>query len=265
MTREEILGAASMPAFSPSYPRGPYRFIGREYLIVTYETDPDALRAALPEPLKPAPGNLAFYEWMRMPDSSGFGDYEESGSGILATWDGEPCNFSVQMYLDDEPPITAGREIWGFPKKYGVPRLKVTKDTLTGTLHYDGERVALGTMTYKHRSLAGRLDEVARGIARLQVNLKLIPDVDGSPKVAQLVGYNLEDVTVRGAWEGEARLHLIPHVNCRVADLPVRRIVGARHQVVDFTLPFGRVLHDYLETPGGVSARNPTAFDLAVA
>ncbi|WP_210484497.1 acetoacetate decarboxylase [Microvirga antarctica] len=244
MNRDEILNATSMPVFSPSYPRGPYRFAQREYLIVTYETDPEALRAALPEPLEPAPGNLAFYEWMKMPDSTGFGDYEESGSGILATYNGEPCNFSVQMYLDDEPPITAGREIWGFPKKYGVPRLKVIKDTLTGTLHYDDERVAMGTMAYKHITL--NPDEVAKGLGKLNVNLKLIPDVDGTPKIAQLVGYRLEDIHVRGAWDGAARLHLIPHVNCRVADLPVRRIVGGRHQVVDFTLPYGRVMHDYL-------------------
>ncbi|GJD50100.1 putative acetoacetate decarboxylase [Methylobacterium crusticola] len=246
MNRDEILAAPSMPAFSPSYPRGPYRFMRREYLIITYETDPDALRAALPEPLEPAPGNLAFYEWMKMPDSSGFGDYEESGSAIVATYKGEPCNYSVQMYLDDEPPITAGREIWGFPKKYGVPRLKVTKDTLTGTLHYDEERVAMGTMTYKHRSLGDQLDKVREGIGHLNVNLKLLPDVDGGVKVAQLVGYRLQDVTVHGAWEGDARLHLIPHVNCRVADLPVRRIVRGRHQIVDFTLPYGHVLHDYL-------------------
>ncbi|MEE7502063.1 acetoacetate decarboxylase [Methylobacterium mesophilicum] len=246
MTRDEILRAPSMPAFSPSYPRGPYRFVRREYLIITYETDPDALRAALPEPLEPAPGNLAFYEWMKMPDSSGFGDYEESGSAIVATYKGQPCNFSVQMYLDDEPPITAGREIWGFPKKYGIPRLSVKKDTLTGTLHYDDERVAMGTMTYKHRSLEDSLDAVREGIGHLNVNLKLIPDVDGSPKVAQLVGYRLRDVVVHGAWDGEARLHLIPHVNCRVADLPVRRIVRGRHQIVDFTLPYGEVLHDYL-------------------
>ncbi len=248
MNRDEILKAPSMPAFSPSYPHPPNRFIKREYLIITYETDPEIIRAALPEPLEPAPGNLVFYEWMKMPDSSGFGDYEESGTGIRAIYNGEPCNFSVQMYLDDEPPITGGREIWGFPKKYGVPRLKVMKDTLTGTLHYDGERVAMGTMTYKHRSLEHQLDQVRDGIAGLNVNLKLLPDVDGSPKVAQLVGYNLTDITVHGAWEGEARLHLIPHVNCRVADFPVRRIVSARHQVVDFTLPFGRVLHDYLAT-----------------
>jgi len=246
MTRDEILNATSMPAFSPSYPKGPFRFVGREYLIVTYETEPDAIRAALPEPLEPAPGNLVYYEWMKMPDASGFGDYEESGSGIFASWRGEPCNFSVQMYLDDEPPITGGREIWGFPKKYGVPRLKVVKDTLTGTLHYDEERVAMGTMTYKHISLADRLDEVKKGLGKLNVNLKIIPDVDGRPKIAQLVGYNLEDIVVRGAWDGAARLHLVPHVNCRLADLPVKRVVGGRHMVVDFVLPYGRVLHDYL-------------------
>ncbi len=246
MTRDEILGISSMPAFAPSYPHGPFRFVRREYLIISYETDPDAIRAALPEPLEPAPGNIAYYEWMKMPDSSGFGDYEESGTGIQALWQGVPCNFSVQMYLDDEPPITGGREIWGFPKKYGVPRLKTVKDTLTGTLHYDEERVAMGTMQYKVRSLADHLDEVKAGLAKLNVNLKLLPDVDGKPKVAQLVGYRLEDIHVHGAWEGDARLHLIPHVNCRVADLPIRRIVGGRHQVVDFTLPYGRVLHDYL-------------------
>lgn len=246
MTRDEILSTASMPAFAPSYPHGPFRFMRREYLIVTYETDPDAIREALPEPLEAAPGNIAYYEWMKMPDSTGFGGYEESGSGIQALWNGEPCNFSVQMYLDDEPPITGGREIWGFPKKYGVPRLKLIKDTLTGTLHYDEERVAMGTMRYKTKSLADRLDEVKAGLGRLNVNLKLIPDVDGAMKIAQLVGYHLEDITVHGAWDGEARLLLLPHVNCRVADLPVKRIIGGRNMVVDFVLPYGRVLHDYL-------------------
>jgi acetoacetate decarboxylase len=246
MTRDEILAATSMPLFSPSYPRGPFRFVRREYLIITYRTDPAAIRAALPEPLQPAGGDLAYYEWMKMPDASGFGDYEESGTGLLATYNGEPCNFSVQMYLDDEPPITGGREIWGFPKKYGVPRLKVIKDTLTGVLHYDEERVELGTMGYKHISLADKLDQVKAGIAKLNVNLKWLPDVDGKPKVAQLVGYNLQDIVVHEAWDGPARLHLIPHVNCRVADLPVREIVGGRHQIVDFVLPYGRVLHDYL-------------------
>jgi len=31
MTRDEILRASSMPAFAPSYPRGPYRFARGEH------------------------------------------------------------------------------------------------------------------------------------------------------------------------------------------------------------------------------------------
>ena len=102
-------------------------------MVVTYETDPVALRAAVPEPLVPNADNLVMYEWIRMPDSSGFGDYTESGIVIPCTFNGEPINYTAQMYLDDEPPISAGREIWGFPKKYALPKLVVNSDTLTGT------------------------------------------------------------------------------------------------------------------------------------
>ena len=35
--------AYSMPLTNPSFPRGPYRFFNREYFIITYRTDPDAL------------------------------------------------------------------------------------------------------------------------------------------------------------------------------------------------------------------------------
>ena len=46
--------AYSMPLTSPAYPRGPYRFIDRQFLIITYRTEPDRLRAVIPEPLERA-------------------------------------------------------------------------------------------------------------------------------------------------------------------------------------------------------------------
>jgi acetoacetate decarboxylase len=245
MTHDEILAAASMPAFSPSYPRGPYRFVHREYLVVSYESDPDVIRRAVPEPLVPV-GNIVNFEFMKMPDSSGFGDYTESGTVIPCTFKGEPCNFTVQMFLDDEPAISGGREIWGFPKKHAHPKVELIVDTLTGTLTYAGQLVALGTMAYKYESHADDQGETARTLGRLGVNLRLLPDVDGKPKVAQLVGYNMNDITVLGSWSGPARLHLVPHVNAPVADFPVRRVLGGHHMIADMTLPFGRVLHDYL-------------------
>ncbi|MFZ0694953.1 MAG: acetoacetate decarboxylase [Alphaproteobacteria bacterium] len=246
MKRSDILSLPSMPAASPVFPRGPYRFVNREYLIITYESDPDAVRAALPEPLVPTPNALVAFEAIRMPDSSGFGDYTESGLVIPCTFNGDPCGFVAQMYLDDEAPIAAGREIWGFPKKYGNPKFRVAGDTLTGTVDYGGERVAMGTMVYKPETDDQEIRDAQAAVGKTQICLKVIPDADGSPAIAQLVGYNMTDITVKGAWRGPARLHLIPHVNAPFADLPVRRVVGGKHILADITLPFGRVVHDYL-------------------
>jgi acetoacetate decarboxylase len=52
---------------------------------------------------------------------------------------------------------------------------------------------------------------------------------------------------VKGSWVGPGRLHLVPHVNAPVADFPVRKMIGAHHFVADLTLPYGRVLYDYIE------------------
>ncbi|WP_407050797.1 acetoacetate decarboxylase [Methyloraptor flagellatus] len=246
MRVEDILDLPSMPLAGPSYPKGPYRFVNREYMVLTYETDAEIVREQLPEPLEPLERPVVHYEWIKMPDSSGFGSYTESGMVIPCRFKGEEMNFVAQMYLDDDPPIVAGREIWGFPKKYAHPKLEVVKDTLTGTLEYAGQLVAMGTMGYKHESMAGNGERTTATLSKTQVNLKLIPGVDGGPALAQLVAYNLVDITVKGSWIGPGRLHLVPHVNAPVADLPVRKIVGAHHFIADLTLPYGRVIHDYL-------------------
>jgi acetoacetate decarboxylase len=54
------------------------------------------------------------------------------------------------MFLNDDPPIAGGRELWGFPKKLAQPSLRAEIDTMVGTLDYGPVRVATGTMGYKH-------------------------------------------------------------------------------------------------------------------
>ena len=73
--------AFAMPLTSPAFPPGPYRFRQREYLIIAYRTDPDKLRALVPEPLE-VDEPVVKYEFIRMPDSTGFGDYTETGQVI---------------------------------------------------------------------------------------------------------------------------------------------------------------------------------------
>lgn len=245
MTADDVRANAwAMPLTSPSYPRGPYRFVDREFLVISYRTDPRALAALVPEPLTPV-GDEVRFEFIRMPDSTGFGDYTESGQVVPVTFAGRSGVYVHSMYLDDDAPIAGGREIWGFPKKLGSPKLQVDKDTLLGTLDYGQTRIATGTMGYKHRSA----DHAAVLASLAQPNwlLKIMPDVDCSPRVCELVEYHLEGVTLKGAWEGPAALQLFEHALAPVAALPVRQVLGGLHLNTDLTLGLGRVVHDYLK------------------
>ena len=236
--------AFSTPMCSPAYPMGPYRFIDREFLVITYRTDPDLLRAAVPAPLEIAEP-VVHYEFIQMPDSTGFGNYTESGQVIPVLRDGQLGNYTHAMFLDDHPPLAAGRELWGFPKKLASPKLSVSTDTLVGTLDYGPVRVATATMGYKHREL--EKDTLGHTLATTpNYLLKIIPHVDGTPRVCELVRYFLKDVRMKGAWSGPAALSLFPHALAPVASLPVLEIVGARHYIADLTLGLGEVVHDYL-------------------
>ncbi len=244
MTEEEVLHKAfAMPLTNPAFPPGPYRFIDREYLIITYRSDPEALRRVVPAPME-LDEPLVKFEFIRMPDSTGFGHYCESGQVIPVRFQGEAGGYVHSMYLNDYAPIAGGRELWGFPKKLGQPTLKVHQDTLIGTLDYGGVRVATGTMGYKHRAL-----DAAATMAALKTPsflLKLIPHVDGKPRICELVRYTLDDITLKGAWTGPGALELSAHALAPVADLPVREVVSTVHLMTDLTLPLGSVIHDYL-------------------
>ncbi|MCS0504024.1 acetoacetate decarboxylase [Ancylobacter mangrovi] len=236
--------AYSMPLTSPSYPKGPYRFFNREYFIITYRTDPAALEKVVPEPLK-VTDPIVKYEFIRMPDSTGFGDYTETGQVIPVEFEGRKGGFVHSMYLDDEAPIAGGREIWGFPKKLAKPSIAVESDTLVAKLNYGSVLCACGTMGYKYQAVDK--DATLKSMLAPNWMIKIIPDVDGGPRICELVEYYLEDVTIKEAWTGPAALGLFPHAICDVAKLPVLEVLSATHIKSDLTLGLGKVIHDYMK------------------
>ena len=94
-------------------------------------------------------------------------------------------------------------------------------------------------------------DKVLASLTAPGFLLKIIPHVDGSPRICELVRYYCEDVTVKGAWEGPAALELMHHALAPVASLPVREVLSGVHILCDLTLGLGTVVHDYLATPKG--------------
>lgn len=243
MTEDDVRNGFAMPIYNPAYPPGPYRFVDREYLIITYRTDPAILEKVIPAPLKMT-DPVVKYEFINMPDSTGFGHYCESGQVIPVSFEGEAGSYVHSMYLDDHPPIAGGRELWGFPKKLGNPKLQVDKDTLVGTLDYGSVRVATGTMGFKHKALDP--EPVIKSLGGPNYLLKVIPHVDGTPRICELVRYSMTDINLKGAWSGPGALTLVDHALAPVFDLPVLEVLSTVHIIADLTLPLGHIAHDYL-------------------
>ena len=239
--------AFAMPLNDPAYPRGPYKFYNREFVVITYRTDPARLRSVVPEPLEVV-GDTVNYEFIRMPDSTGFGDYTETGQVIPVRFtakDGtvQEGGYVHAMYLDDDAPTAGGCEIWGFPKKLASPKIAHEGDVVVCTLHYGSVLCVSATMGFKHREIdpAPLLKALAKFHDRDHPARRL------HPRICELVRYYMEDVTVKGAWAGPAAIQLFEHALCDVARLPVREVVSATHYITDLTLGLGEVVFDYLQ------------------
>ncbi|MFJ2167391.1 acetoacetate decarboxylase [Streptomyces griseofuscus] len=243
MQKEDVARLFTTPVDSPAYAPARYRFTNREYLNIYYRTDPEAVRRLVPEPLT-VTDPIVRFEIMRMPDTTGLGDYTEAGQLIAVEHEGEKGEFNLAMYVDSMPAISSGREYSAYPKKSGSPTLYVDSDTLVGTLDYGTLRVATATMGYKHHAM-----DPAK--ARAQVcsptfMVKTIPDYDGGLRVCDLVRTRITDVTVKSAYTAPARLELFAHAMAPLADLPVLEVVGAAHILTDLTLSPVEPVFDYL-------------------
>ena len=60
--------------------------------------------------------------------------------------------------------------------------------------------LATGTMGYKHREADPT--PVKAALEEPNFLLKIIPHVEGSPRICELVKYRLEEIALRGAWTG---------------------------------------------------------------
>ena len=101
-------------------------------------------------------------------------------------------------------------------------------------------------MGYKHHTADHAA--IAASLAGPAPNwlLKIIPHVDRSPRICEIIECSLEDIALKGAWTGPAALELFPHALAPLAELPVQSSSSAVHLVADITLGLGKVVHDYL-------------------
>jgi acetoacetate decarboxylase len=207
-----------------------------------FRSSAETLRALVPEPLMPNPHDLAFLMIGSMLTDE-FGDYAESIVAVPSSLGARSGNHVVFHHVDAEKPMIAGREIMGWPKRFGEVRWSEENGRIDASTTRDGRTLIRATA-----EMVGPAGPEHLTLSPTWLNLKLIPSADGGsvPDVAQITDTTLLDVAVADARHGTATLEFESTADDPVGGLEVDEVIGAVHALLSFDLPGAEVVHDYL-------------------
>ncbi|MCA9653594.1 MAG: acetoacetate decarboxylase family protein [Myxococcales bacterium] len=231
----------SVPFHAPLYASPPCRYTNSELQLVSMVAAPEAVAALVPEPVVPNPDGQLVLMLNRL-DADVFGRYHEAALLVPSSFEGVEGNFTAFMYLDEDRPNAAGREIWGWPKKHAMVDIE-------GDARIDSEVARAGASIIQSRvDLSAELGPAEVALNPTFFNLKLIPSVrEGAPPdVMQITATTLQDVVIHRARGGTASVTLRSSKQDPLRRLSPREVQGAVCLQLDLTLGFGEVLHDYL-------------------
>src|SRR3954469_12929429 len=103
-----------------AYAQPPYLYRDVEDCFIVYEADRAGVESLLPPGLEPADEVPVCIAWGRWVPFSSFGPYHEAYVMIRASFEGQTSLYQPFIFTDNEIPLVAGREIWGFAKKLAM-------------------------------------------------------------------------------------------------------------------------------------------------
>jgi acetoacetate decarboxylase len=259
MTPEAFKGQFSMPAGAPLYAQPPYVYRGVQDLFITYEAEADRVREWLPPHLELADSPALCMAWARWVPWSTFGPYHEAYIMVRVRFAGTTYLYQPVIVVDNEVPLGAGREIWGYAKKmatftrgWGDTRGGFGEQLLFRVERPVGQPLMTASMVADRRASP---DELGEDLPVLSCRIVPSPEAGAPPSVAELVRLDVSAHLHAGPdgnpelYAGRANLNLAGGAADPWHLLGPTRVVAGHFGVFDFDLGHGRVVHDYLQDP----------------
>jgi len=239
-----------MPLGASLYPPPPHHFHAAKMAYARYEADPEAVASMLP------PGVVADAEapicelWVCDYPSTTFGPYLEAYIHVRVKLDGTDYWFQPLIFTNREPALAAGREIWGYAKKLATMDWREEAEQVIFTIERPlGKRLA--TFTISRDRLASPEEQDPLPI----ISLRYLPasEAGRKPAAAELVRMDVEGAfhttpqLNEVLWAGRASVSFDSPSNVDPWHIfkPVKMLAGFV-QTVNFSLPLGKVVKDYL-------------------
>lgn len=240
-----------------AYAPPPYLYRGVEDIVIAYEADRANVESLLPPGVLPADDVPVCIAWGRWIPFSSFGPYREAYIMVRVTVDGETYLYQPFIFTDNEIPLVAGREIWGYAKK-----LAVMERSSGGSGQPFGEQMLFTTERPRGQRIMtmSLICDALADPASLEnlspLSLRLIPNCEAGrpPSVCELVRLDV-DASVHRAADGTPMLFTgrasLTMDAVSPADpwhlLAPLRVLQGWFGVYDFDLNHGVVIKNYLD------------------
>ncbi|MHA1146492.1 MAG: acetoacetate decarboxylase family protein [Candidatus Helarchaeota archaeon] len=235
------LKIASIPMQAPLYGAPPYIYPSAELIQVVFNVNRNEIESIVPNPLKIArsPMIMAYVAFFQ---DSTVGPYHEAAAFVDVKLKTEKIKirgwFCTNMFVDSDRALTAGREIWGFPKKLAEMSIRDKDGCKIGLLKRNGKELMKIQVKLEHE-----FDELPMEAFNSVINLKQILSPDGnSLELSEFVLSSMEikpkrmmggSASIEFNWSEEDPLYLFE---------PKTKQTGL-HVLADGILTAGRVIH----------------------
>ena len=248
----------SMPLSDPAYAQPPYCYRNVEDAVIWFEADASKVKSVLPPRLTLTAGRARCGLWLRWVPFSAFGPYHETYVMVDVELDGVRYLYQPFIFVDNDIPMLAGREIWGFAKKlaqftssYGGHDQSAFGEQLVYNVERpSGQPLVQGSMVAQRKAT---IEELGEDLPVL--SFRHIPSADGSdsPSVSELVRLDVTSAlrtSADGSYElyaGAGHAELFDSASDRLGVFKPVKYLEAFFMKVDFDLGYGKVVHDYLK------------------
>lgn len=226
---------------APPYAVPPYQYRDNEMFTLKFEVERDYLRELVPEPLELNTDNIlaVYVGWLHVVEPAQI-SYGEAGIMIPARLGERQGTYMPVLYLDEVELLTAGREVWGFPKFHGEVLFKRGESGVSAQVLDGDDAIIDVSMEFERRGEPVPVYNLEHFL------LKSIPSVSGS-------GYDLRQINTckvrndnrKEIWEGEGKYQLRSTPRNPLGDIPIKRLISSVYTVGDIVLDHGEVVHDY--------------------
>ena len=219
-------------------------------MYIAYETDYESAAQMLPEPLEfaddpPVAGiMMGDYTW------SNLGVYREAILLFNVTYNGKKFLYIPNLFVTQEVPLIAGREIWGYAKKLADMEFKTERNQIISWVERPAGNRIVTAMVSPEVNL--KLEDWENTDI---LSLKKIPSAEEGkgPDVCQLVGCEFKLTPLVGS-DGNAELWRckgsITYGSQSNDDAwhraSVVKILDSIYGWFNIHLPYGYIVHDYL-------------------